>query len=308
MSTTVNSAVGAITPPLVDESPTTAPRRPRRRYDPSANRAGIGVYAAVVIAAALFLVPFLYIVLVALATPAQVSGGAFSLLQFDPQWQNFVEAVTRINWLHYAKNSLFLSVIVSVLTTFSSALVGFAFARLRGRGKNTLFTIILATMMIPSIATLIPTYILFARLGLVNTYWPWVLWGIAGTPYLIFLFRQFFTAIPLELEDAAIMDGAGWWRIFWRVFLPLSRPMILTSLILTFTWTWGDYLAPALLLNYNNTTLAVATSIGYLDPRGSGIITLQSAGALIYILPVIVIFLFTQRYFMGSGISSGVKG
>lgn len=282
--------------------------RKRRRYDPSAKRAGAGTYAAIIIAAAVFVVPFIWIVLTALATPVQLSGGALSLLNIDAQWSNFVEAVTRIDWLHYAKNSLLLSLIVSILSTLSSALVGFAFARLRGVGKNALFTVILGTMMIPAIATLIPTYILFARLGLVNTYWPWVLWGIAGTPYLIFLFRQFFTAVPLELEDAAIMDGAGWWRIFFTIFLPLSRPMILTSLILSFTWTWGDYLAPALLLNYTNTTLAVATSVGYLDPRGSGILTLQAAGALIYILPVVVIFLFTQRYFMGSGMGAGVKG
>ena len=295
-----------IAPPA---APVLSPRRRRRRkYDPSSQRAGLGTYVAVVVVSALFIVPFLYIVLVSLATPNQVSGGAFALLQIDPHWQNFVDAVTRINWLHYAKNSLFLAVIVSVLTTLTSAVVGFAFARLRGRGKNALFVIVLGTMMIPSIATLIPTYILFARLGLVNTYWPWVLWGLAGTPYIIFLFRQFFSAIPMELEDAAIMDGAGWWRMFWRIFFPLSRPMILTSLILTFTWTWGDYLAPALLLNYTNTTLAVATAVGYVDPRGSGIITLQSAGALIYILPVLVIFLFTQRYFMGSGLGSSVKG
>jgi multiple sugar transport system permease protein len=186
--------------------------------------------------------------------------------------------------------------------------VGFGFARLRGRGGNVLFTIVIATMMIPSIATLIPTYILFSRIGIVGTYWPWVLWGLAGTPYLIFLFRQFFTAIPIELEDAAIIDGCGWWRIFSRIFLPLARPVILTSLLLSFTWAWGDFLAPALLLNINNTTLAVATAVGYLDPRGNGILTIQAAGAILYILPVLFIFLFAQRYFIGSALGSGVKG
>jgi len=286
----------------------TVPAKKRRRYDAAPNRAGVGTYILVVLAIAVFIVPFIWIVLTAIATPAQVAEGPAALLHIDAQWSNFVEAVTRIDWLHFAFNSLLISVIMSVLVTLSSALVGFAFARLRARGRNLLFTIVLATMMIPSIATLIPTYILFSRMGLINTYWPWVLWGLAGTPYMIFLFRQFFTAIPLELEDAAIMDGAGWFKMFWRIFLPLSRPMILTSLILTFTWTWGDYLTPALLLNYTNTTLSVATTIGYLDPHGSGIITLQAAGALIYLLPVIVIFLFGQRFFMGSGMGSAVKG
>lgn len=272
------------------------------------NRAGWVTYAFAIVAMGLFLIPFVWLVLVALATPQQVSEGALGLLDVRPRWENFVEAVTRIEWLTYAKNSLFLSLIVSVLTTMSSALVGFAFARLRAPGRKFLFTIILATMMVPAIATLIPTYILFARMGLINTYWPWVLWGLAGTPYIIFLFRQFYSSVPLQLEDAAIIDGAGWFRIFFQIFLPLSRPMILTSLILTFTWTWGDYLAPALLLNYSNTTLAVATAVGYLDPRGSGILTLQSAGALIYLLPVVALFLFAQRYFMASNLGSGVKG
>ncbi|NNC13693.1 carbohydrate ABC transporter permease [Planctomonas sp. JC2975] len=257
----------------------------------------------------MFGVPFVWIVLTALASPQQLAEGAAALLDLsNPQWSNFVEAFTKIDFLAYTGNSLFLSLLTCILTTASSATVGFAFSRFRAPGKKVLFTIILATMMIPSIATLIPTYVLFARLGLVGTYWPWVLWGIAGTPYLIFLFRQFFSAIPMELEDAAIIDGAGWFRIYVRVFLPLAKPALLTSALLSFTWAWGDYLAPSLLLNINNTTLAVATANGYVDPHGSGIPTLQAAAAIMYLLPVIVIFLFTQKQFMGSSLGSSVKG
>src|SRR5262249_20275663 len=153
-----------------------------------------------------------------------------------PQWGNFTEAVTRINFLAYTGNSLFLSTTYAVLITISSALVGFGFARLRGPGQRWLFTVVLATMMLPAILTLIPTYAMFVQLPLVNPYWPWVLWGLAASPFLIFLFRQFFTAIPKDLEDAAIIDGCGYGRIFWRIFLPLSRPVLLTSLLLSFTW------------------------------------------------------------------------
>lgn len=284
-------------------------RRERTKEQPSGQKASVFTYIAVVIALALFGLPFLWILLTALASPDQLSQGALGLLNLsDPRWSNFVEAVTRIDFVAYAGNSFFLASITAVLTTASSATVGFAFARLRAKGQKQLFTVVVATMMIPAIATLIPTYILFARLGLVNTYWPWVMWGLAGTPYLIFLFRQFFSGIPMELEDAAIIDGAGWGRTFVQVFLPLARPAILTSLLLSFTWTWGDYLAPALLLNIDNTTLAVATYTGYLDPRGNGIPTLQAAGAVLYLLPVVVVFLFTQRYFMGSAVGSSVKG
>ncbi|GAA1972145.1 carbohydrate ABC transporter permease [Microbacterium pumilum] len=284
-------------------------RRKKVRTHQEGQKASFWVYIGVFIAIALFGIPFIWILLTSLASQKQFAEGALALLNLSsPQWDNFYKAVTLIDFGAYTWNTIFLSTLTAVLTTLSSATVGFAFARLRAPGKNLLFTIILATMLIPSIATLIPTYILFSRIGLVNTYWPWVLWGIAGTPYLIFLFRQFFSAIPIELEDAAIIDGAGWFRSYVFVFLPLARPALLTSLLLSFTWTWGDYLAPALLLNLNNTTLAVATAAGYLDPRGEGIVTVQAAGAVLYLLPVVVIFLFTQKYFMGSGLGSAVKG
>jgi multiple sugar transport system permease protein len=295
----------------VDKPPrelTPRPRRGRTRGGFDSQRASAFTYIGVIVFVALLGVPFIWIVLTALASQEQLSEGAAGLIALDPVWDNFVQAVTRVDFLKFGLNSLILSTITAVLTTFVSSMVGFGFARLRGRGRNAVFSVLVASMMIPAIATLIPTYVLFARLHLVGTFWPWVLWGLAGTPYLIFLFRQFFTAIPLELEDAAIVDGVGWWRMFLLIFFPLARPVLLTSLLLSFTWTWGDYLAPALLLNGSNTTLAVAMASGYLDPRGNGIITLQAAGSLLYILPVIVIFLFAQKYFIGSALGSGVKG
>jgi ABC-type glycerol-3-phosphate transport system permease component len=282
-------------------------RRTRDARDPG-QRASVFTYILLVIALALFVLPFLYIVLTSIASTGQISGGTSGLFDIAPRWHNFAEAVTRIDFLRYTRNSLYLSTLTAVLTTASSAVIGFGFARLRGRGRNFLFTIVLATMMIPSVATLIPSYVIFARLGLVGTYWPWVMWGVAGTPYFIFLFRQFFASIPLELEDAAIMDGCGWGRIFLLVFLPLSRPVVLTSFLLSFTWSWGDFLAPKLLLSVDNTTLAVAMSTGYLDPEGNPLLNVQAAGALLYLLPVVVLFSFVQRYFVGSSLSGAVKG
>ncbi len=297
---------------LTTVSERSAPRRQPRARAPrrarSGDRASFRLYLAVIVAATAFLIPLVWLVLAALASPAQFSEGAAGLLDLNPSWSNFYEAVTRIDYGRFALNSLLIATIMSTLTTATSATVGFAFARLRAKGQRVLFTVLLATMMIPQIALLIPTYILFARIGLVGTYWPWVLWGLAGTPYLIFLFKQFFSAIPLELEDAAIIDGCGWVRMYLRVFLPLAKPVILTSFILSFVWAWADYLAPALLLTYDNTTLSVAMASGYLDPRGSGLPTIQAAGALLYIVPVVVIFLFAQKRFMGSALGSGVKG
>jgi multiple sugar transport system permease protein len=256
----------------------------------------------------LFGAPFVWLVLAALKTPAEWAAVPTHVLPRQAQWDNFAQAFTRINFLAYAGNSLFLSSLYAILITISSAVVGFGFARLKGRGKRPLFVVVLSTMMLPQILTLIPTYVLFSRLGLVNTYWPWVAWGLAASPYLVFLFRQFFAAIPAELEEAAILDGCGYGRIFLRIFLPLSRPVLLTSFLLSFTWTWGDFIAPSLLLDVDHTTLSVAITNWYQDPHGNPIATVQAAAAALYITPVMVIFLFAQRYFVRNIVASGVKG
>src|SRR6266568_2796237 len=157
--------------------------------------------------AVLFLAPFAWLVITALKTPEEMAAFPVHFWPSQLAWQNFVQAVTQVYFLAYAANSAILATINASLTTISSALVGFGFARLKGWGKRPLFLVMLSTMMIPSIVTIIPTYVMFARLGLVGTYWPWVLWGLASSPYLVFLYRQFFSAIPSELEEAAILVG-----------------------------------------------------------------------------------------------------
>jgi multiple sugar transport system permease protein len=194
-----------------------------------------------------------------------------------------------------------------VLTTISSALVGYGFARLNGRGKKVLFGILIAMMMTPPIITLIPTYLLFAKVGLVGTYWPWVLWGMAGAPYLIFLYRQFFAQLPRELEEAAILDGCGRLRIFVQIFLPLSKPVIITAFVLSFNGVWGDFIAPQLLLNQDNTTLAVAITTGYVNSAGFPVNNLLAAGAVLYVVPVLIMFFFVQRSYVRGFATSGMK-
>lgn len=283
---------------------------PARRNSQRGKRAvsESGKYLLLLVLTCLFVAPFLWLVVTALKTPSEMSVFPVHLLPTAPQWGNFVQAFTSINFMAYAANSLILSVTFATLTTLSSALVGFGFARLKARGKQPLFLLMLSTMMLPNIVTLIPTYVLFSRLGLVDTYWPWVLWGLAASPYLVFLFRQFFSAIPSELEEAAILDGCGYGRIFWTMFLPLSIPVIVTSFLISFMGVWGDYITPRLLLSADNTTLAVAMSFGYLDPHDNPLTNIQAAGSLLYIIPGIVIFFFAQRYFVRGIVTSGMKG
>ena len=266
------------------------------------------VYVLLLALAVLFAGPFFWLVLAALKSRDEWASVPTHLLPAQAQWSNFTHALTDINFAAYTMNSLFLATTYAVLITLSSAAVGFGFARLRGPGKRALFVVLLSTMMLPQVLTLLPTYVLFARIGLVNSYWPWVLWGLAASPYLVFLFRQFFAAIPRDLEDAAILDGCGWVRIFVQIFLPLSRPVLITSFLLSFTWTWGDYIAPALLLDVDHTTLSVAITAWYKDPKGNAIPTVQAAAAALYVMPVLLIFLFAQRYFIRSVLGSGIKG
>ncbi|MEU4197124.1 carbohydrate ABC transporter permease [Kribbella sp. NPDC026611] len=280
-----------------------------RRPAPSGTRLSAGaIYVLLMALTVLFVGPFIWLLLAALKTRDEWVSIPTHILPSHAQWSNFTHALTDINFPAYAMNSLFLATIHAVLVTLSSAAVGFGFARLRAPGKRAMFLVLLSTMMLPQVLTLLPTYVLFSRIGLLNTYWPWVLWGLAASPYLVFLFRQFFAAIPRDLEDAAIIDGCGWVRIFATIFLPLSRPVLVTAFLLSFTWTWGDYIAPALLLDIDHTTLSVAITAWYKDPHGNAIPTVQAAAAALYVTPVLLIFLFAQRYFIRSVLGSGVKG
>lgn len=267
-----------------------------------------GKYIILMALVVLFGSPFIWLVITALKSVSDLASFPVHFVPTPAEWQNFVDAVTVVNFGAYAANSAILAVTYSVLITFTSSLVGFGFARLRGRGKSVLFLIMLSTLMLPSIITIIPTYVLFARLGLIDTYWPWVLWGLATSPFLTFLFRQFFSSIPVELEEAAILDGCGYFRIFRQIFLPLSLPVIATSLIFSFNWVWGDYITPRLFLSDDNTTLSVAMTAAYTDPHGNALVNLIAAGSILYILPVLVIFFFAQRYFVSGIVTTGLKG
>jgi multiple sugar transport system permease protein len=265
------------------------------------------VYMLLVGALVLFLGPFAWLLDTALKAPDELRALPIHWWPHSPSLNNFRDALTQIDYFGYARNSLTIATLYAVLVTLASAWAGYGFARLNAPGKRLIFNVLLSTMMLPQILTLIPTYLLFAKLHLTNTYVPWVLWGLCGAPYLIFLFRQFFSNMPKELEEAAIIDGCGQFRIFWRIFLPQSWPVIATSLILSFSWTWGDYIAPALLLDDAHTTLAVKLAYGYVNEHGSPLGNLVAAGAVMYVVPVLALFLIVQRGFVAGVATSGLK-
>ena len=282
----------------------TRSRMSLQQYDPRQPLALL----AMSLLALLFIAPFFWLLATALKSYADIGAWPIHWWPQQIQWGNFEQALTDIDFGQAASNSVVLSVIYTSLVTMSSSIVGFGFARLRGIGKRPLFLIMLATIMLPPILTAIPTFVMFSKMGLIDTDWPWVLWGLASSPYLVFLFRQFFAAIPKELEEAAIIDGCSYWRIYWQIFLPLSRTVLATAALLSFTQVWGDWFTQSLFLSGNQTTLAVAIAQGYTNSQGFQLFNIAAAGAIIYILPVLIVFFFAQRFFVRGIVTTGLKG
>ncbi len=226
-----------------------------------------------------------------------------------PQWGNYADALTTFPFFQFAGNSLVLALSNAILTVITSAMAGFAFSRIGGvPGRNRLFSIIIALLIVPAFVMLIPNFIVFSRLHLTNTYWPWILWGLGGSAFHIFMFRQFFASIPKELEDAAEVDGAGPFRIFWQIFLPNSKPVLATSFILQFSSVWGDYITPLIYLSDEKTTLAVKLATAYVNPKGFQLITVTLAASVIYSLPLITLFFLGQKHILKGVVTSGLKG
>lgn len=267
------------------------------------------LYVILIVVALAFLLPSLWVIVSSLKTETEYHAYPIELLPTRLYWENYRLALTMAPFFKYAGNSFFLASVTTALTTLSSALAGFGFARLQGPGKSVLFLILVSMIMIPGTAILIPQFMLYARLGFMNTYWPWIVGGLAGSAWHIFLYRQFFAAFPKELEDAAEVDGCGRFRIFWQIFLPNSLPVVATSSIFLFGWVWGDYVAPSLYLSLENTTLAVALSGNlYVNPQGISLPMVKLAATTIYVLPMITLFFLGQKYIIKGIVTTGLKG
>ncbi len=258
--------------------------------------------------AILLMLPVAWMILSSFKTDPELL--AYPIQVFPEQFQltNYENAVTIVDFPKYMANSVILATLSGFLTVATSSLVGFGFARLEAPGRSRLFFIVVALLMVPNIVYIIPQYMLFSRLNLVGTWWPWVLWGLAGSPFHIFLFRQFFINFPRDLEDAAEVDGCNLFRIYWQIFLPNARPVMAVSFILTFSFVWGDWFTPAIYLRDHNTTLAIKLARSYADPQGFPLITTAFAASILYTIPLIIMFFMGQKQILQGVITSGLKG
>lgn len=232
----------------------------------------------------------------------------FSLIPKNPLWNTYLKVFEAIPLLRYIWNTAK----VSFLSVFGvlgiSSLAAYAFARLRFPGKNLLFTVYLATMIVPRQVTLIPLFILMRNLGLVDTHASLILSNVGlMTAFGTFLLRQFFLTLPKELEEAAIIDGCSYFGRFMKIILPLSRPALATLSIFVLLNVWNDYLYPLVFINSpekRTLTLGLAIFRGDVDIQWN----LLMAGVLISILPMVLAFLFAQRYFVEGIALTGLKG
>lgn len=269
-------------------------------------------YGILVLGSIAFLLPFYFIVNGSLKTNSQVQAGNFTSLPTkasDIQWSNYSEALApdRMNFWPAFANTIVITTLCMAGQVLSCSLVGFGFARFRFRGRSILFMIMLSTMMLPAQVTMIPVFILFRSLGMIDTFWPLVIPAWLASPFFVFMFRQFFAQIPEELVEAARIDGASNWRLYWQLMLPLSGPVIAIVAIYTFLGAWNDFMAPLIYLNSTeNRTLALALN-GFKGQYGSMEAHHLMAASVVCMLPCVILFFAAQKYFVESVAMTGLK-
>jgi ABC-type glycerol-3-phosphate transport system permease component len=253
-----------------------------------------------------FAYPFLWMIATSLRTNQGVARGGISLWPIQWKFSNYSHGLSSFPFWHYLGNSLLSTLIPVVGTVIVSSLAGFAFARIPARGSGVMFALVLATMLLPSEVMLIPQFVLFRNLGMMNTLYPIILPSLFGAPFYIFLFRQFYMRLPASLTDAAIVDGAGWFRTWASVYLPLSKPIVVAAAVLQFMGSWNNFLTPAIFISSNRwKTLPLALS-GFSSVNSTDTTSLM-ATTVVVILPCIAIFFFAQKQIIGGISFTGTK-
>jgi multiple sugar transport system permease protein len=241
-------------------------------------------------------------------SPTALQRAMHPQLSFDGYTEALQTKVAETYFPTFFRNSFVLVILNIIGHVWSCVITAYAFARLRAPGRNTLFLILLGTMMLPFPVTLVPVYEFFTRLNLVNTLWPLFIRSFFGNAFLIFMLRQFFSSIPRELEDAARIDGANVIDIIWNVIVPLSKPAIATVIIFTFWWTWNSFLEPFIYLS-SPELFPVSVGLNFFQDQYATIYYDRLiAASVMSMIPMIVIFFFAQRYFIEGIQLTGMKG
>ncbi len=266
-------------------------------------------YVLLILLAFVFVFPFLWMISTALKLPSEAYTLPPRLIPKTFTLENFIEGWRYADFTRYTINTLIVALSATLGAVFSAAIVAYGFARFRSRYNGLLFAVVLATMMLPSQVTLIPTYLLFTKLGWLDTLKPLIIPSFfGGGAFNIFLLRQFLKTIPKDLDEAASIDGANSFQIFYRILLPAIRPALITVGLMSVTYHWNDYFSPLIYLNSDRKfTLAIGLRF-FENSFGSAQIQMLMAVSFITVIPVLVLFFIGQRYFVQGITMTGIKG
>ncbi|MCU6710923.1 carbohydrate ABC transporter permease [Paenibacillus sp. J5C_2022] len=274
------------------------------------------VFTILLFISTLYMKPLLYIISTSLKSVAEMLDPSIGWLPRVLEWGNYQVAFIGLEYMKGLFQTLLVAVGAAIFQVFSCSMTGYAFARLHIPGKNILFVIVLLTFLIPPQTIVIPLFVTYVKLGWLNTPLPFLIpalfaQGLKGALFIL-IFRQFYSSFPKELEESARMDGAGPFRTFWKIMLPLSRPAMLIVFLFSFVWHWNNYFEPSLFLQNGEFVLlsgrlenlqdSLNASMGTASFLGFTFFDLNEpikmAGALLVILPPLILFMFTQRYFV----------
>lgn len=290
------------------------PRKP-----PSHRRANrlrtLGTHAVLLALSVLFMAPLAWMVITAIKPLDETMKSPPVWVPSQAQWGNFGEAFTYnakdlgyVPFLTYGQNTLYVTILAVIGAVVSNALVAYSFARIPWRGRETVFAITLATMMVPGPVLMVPLYALFKEFGWIGTFRPLWIPAFFGSAFNIFLLRQFLKTIPMELSEAAKIDGASEWTTFTQVILPLTRPALSVIALFTFMWAWNDFMGPLLYLT-DQKTFTLSMGLQFFQSQHTGTPwNLLMAASLIVVVPVIIVFFFAQKVFIQGIATTGLKG
>jgi ABC-type glycerol-3-phosphate transport system permease component len=288
--------------------------RPQRRTDwPLVSykiSVGVGrvlLYVVLAIGAVIFTMPLIWMISTSLKPEALVYNIPIVWIPPEPRWQNYLDGWKVLPFAQFYANTSYMAVMNIIGLVLSSSLVAFGFARIRFWGRDMIFLILLATMMLPTQVTFIPIYLFWSKLGLVNTYWPLIAPEWLTNAYNVFLLRQFFMSISHEMDDAARIDGAGWFTIYWRILMPLAKPALGVIAIQAFAWNWNNYFGPLIYLNETK-KYTISIGLALFRTQQSQQIPATMAMTLVALIPVLIVFYIAQAKFIQGIVISGVKG
>jgi len=263
-------------------------------------------YLLLVIIAAVFIAPYLFSIFAAFKPLPAILSESPLRPPIPPTLSNFHTIFTQYDFLRYLGNTLLVTVILTAGQVTFSMMGAYAFARMEFPGRDSLFWVYLATLMVPNVVTMVPLYVLFAHSHLLNTYWAIFLPYVLGVPYAVFLMRQYFMTIPKEVMEAARLDGCSETRILWRIVVPISRPIIITATLLAFVFGWNNFLWPLIVTNSNSLQVLTVANANFESNFGVQW-NLVLAGSLVALVPMIILFAIFQKHIVNSISLTGIN-